>query len=203
MATSFEPAFLDSEPTEPLPKWLEATRQTQSGFAAGMPFDAGGVSSTPEQELPEQVDAITLARQEGEAVGYAAAQAEFDKKFAQIDACFAKIEAEFTQQFAALLIEAVNALCEEALAPLLLDETALLARCTAAAEAIRDEVANATLFLHPDDLAQIKPKLGDKIALEPDSQLQRGAIRLNTASSAILDGPEQWSATIRRAIEQC
>ncbi len=202
MATSFKPAFAEAE-SAALPNWIETIRATQSGFSGGMPFGAASPIEPSADSASHDVDAIAQARAEGEAVGRTAAQTEFDAKLAEVESTVLQIEQAFADQMAALLNETVIALCEKTLAPLAMDKDILLQRCQNAAAAIESDLSHAQLALHPDDCAAVEPVLGDTLSLMPDPQLARGNIRLTTPSTAIFDGPDQWSASIRRAIEAC
>ena len=202
MATSFEPVFASAEDAVQ-PGWIGSIRASESEFSGGLPLTNGVLGDERDANPCDSTDPLIAARQEGEAAGFAAAQAEFEAKFAELDASFAKIEEAFEQKVSTMLAETVTALCEAALEPLALDKDALLRRCSAAASHMRQELGSTTLTLHPEDRESVAQKLEGFANLEADPTLDRGALRLTTPNSVVLDGPDQWSAAIRRAIKSC
>jgi flagellar assembly protein FliH len=57
--------------------------------------------------------------------------------------------------------------------------------------------------LHPDDVAMLSPSLAADWQILPDRTLERGAIRVETASGGVEDGPELWRRAIAEALRQC
>ena len=57
--------------------------------------------------------------------------------------------------------------------------------------------------LHPDDLTLIAGQLPSGWQFIPDPALERGALRIETSSGGIEDGPAQWRAAITEALRLC
>ena len=197
MATSFEPMFLDrgDQPAE-VPEWLSAVAQ-RAGFAPGAPVNGAPHVPSPQQS---QYDA---AYAEGEAAGRAAAQAEAEQQSAaqaKLSAALARLDNSLAERLSARLSETVLALCEATLAPLTIDPDALQRRCIAAASAVGEGIIDASLRLHPDDIALLDPSFAATWHLVPDAELERGTIEFDMPEGAVRDGPEEWRAALREAV---
>ena len=57
--------------------------------------------------------------------------------------------------------------------------------------------------LHPDDMALVAPRLAPDWGVEPDPALERGSLRVETASGGVEDGPATWRRAIAEALHQC
>jgi flagellar assembly protein FliH len=57
--------------------------------------------------------------------------------------------------------------------------------------------------LHPDDIALLAPRFTADWQVVPDAALERGSLRVETASGGIEDGPELWRRAIAEALHQC
>jgi flagellar assembly protein FliH len=57
--------------------------------------------------------------------------------------------------------------------------------------------------LHPEDLALIGHHLPEDWHCEPDSTLERGAVRVDGAMGGVEDGPAQWRSALDEALRQC
>ena len=100
-------------------------------------------------------------------------------------------------------MDAVNALCEAAIAPMMLDKTALAARVVRAAGMLARADDERVLRLHPDDLKLVGKRLPEGLDVVPDPALERGALRVETANGGVEDGPAHWRAAIAEALGQC
>lgn len=213
MATLFEPAFasgftpLFAAPPEAAPEsgpaWLSALAN-RGGFSTDTQFArAGGV---PAVVPGAEQDAIAAALAEGEARGRALAEAEF-AEFAEIRSSLslslAQLDEAMQQQLAAHLAEAVAALCETALAPLVLDRAALERRCVTAAGMVGDGIIDASLRLHPDDVTMLDRGFASTWHILPDVSLERGTVVFDTVEGAVIDGPGEWRLALREALGLC
>lgn len=155
-------------------------------------------------------DPLAVAWAEGFATGAATAEAEAQARAEEAAAASAKIELAFARLDVAQeeslrqrLHETVTALCEAAIAPLGLDADALARRVARAATMLSRADDERVLRLHPDDLALLAGRLPEGLATESDPALERGALRMETQSGGIEDGPGQWHRAIAEALAQC
>ena len=164
----------------------------------------------PAPTAPEPEDPIAVAFAEGfaagsnealeaaEAAAYAAAEAR-----EKLDFSFAKLDADLAEELRHQLIETVTALCESVLHPLALDADALARRVeTAVAMFVRAD-DERVIRLHPDDLRLLDGKLPADWQFIADPALARGALRVETASGGVEDGPTQWRTAIAEALRLC
>lgn len=159
---------------------------------------------------PDFADPVAAAWQKGydEALASARLDAERaagerDATVRQLELRLGTIEAETEAALAEKLRLTVLALCARAIAPLAVDEKALLRRISQALELLRRTSDDCTLVLHPDDLALLRLKLPEAVRTLPDPSLERGGLRLETASGGIEDGPAQWRRLIEEAFDRC
>jgi flagellar assembly protein FliH len=213
MATLFSPAFasgftpLFAAPPEAAPDtgpaWLSALA-SRGGFSADTAF----ARAADEPADPARVEqaALAAALAEGEARGRALAEAEFAELAevrATLSLSLAQLDEAMQQQLAAHLAEAVAALCETALAPLVLDREALERRCVLAAAMVGDGIIDASLRLHPDDVALLDPGFASTWHILPDVTLERGTVVFDTVEGAVIDGPGEWRMALREALGLC
>ena len=59
------------------------------------------------------------------------------------------------------------------------------------------------LRLHPEDIRLIGKRLPEGLEVVPDPALERGALRVETASGGVEDGPSHWRRAIAEALSQC
>lgn len=180
-------------------------------FASGalavpaMPGSAPLVGSAPDAPDP-----LAAAYADGHAAGYAEARAAAEAE-AMVDEAarrhftfsFAKLDAELAEQLRDKLHETVTALCEAVLQPLALDPAALARRVEAAVAMFVRADDERVIRLHPDDLTLVAAKLPPDWQFVPDAALERGALRVETASGGTEDGPLQWRAAIVEALRLC
>lgn len=166
------------------------------------PPQAGAASAAP--------DPVALAWAEGHAAGLAEARTEAEAAAAEAAAArdafaasFARLDAELAEDLRQKLHATVIALCEETLRPLALDEAALARRVERAAQLFARADDERVIRLHPDDLAAVAPQLPADWTFVPDPALERGALRVETISGGIEDGPEQWRRDIAEALRLC
>lgn len=115
----------------------------------------------------------------------------------------AKLDSDQAEQLRQKLTATVAALCEASLAPLALDPAALAARVERATAMLARADDDKVLRLHPDDLKLIAKQLPEDLDVLEDSALERGALRIETASGGVEDGPAHWHRAIAEALAQC
>jgi flagellar assembly protein FliH len=162
------------------------------------------------QPDPQAPDPLAVAFAEGHAAGMAEARAQAEAE-ALIDEAarqhftfsFSRLDTELAEQLRHKLHETVTALSEAVLHPLALDGGALTRRVeTAVAMFVRAD-DDRVIRLHPDDLTLVAGKLPADWQFIPDATLERGALRVETSSGGIEDGPAQWRAAITEALRLC
>lgn len=177
--------------------------------------NAGTVSpdeETAADQLPPELrdDPLTQALTEGFAAGYAQAQAEAAEAARQEAAAreglalaFARLDQQLAEQMQCRLRETVAALCEAALAPMALDEDALLRRIERAVAMFARAEDDRVIRLHPEDIALVSPRFAEDWQVRPDPSLERGALRVETEAGGVEDGPAQWRRAIDEALHLC
>lgn len=160
--------------------------------------------------VPIPTDPLAQAWAEGYAAGLdeareaAAAEAEAEATArSKISLTLARLDAEQTEQLRHKLNATVAALCEVSLAPLALDRAALAARVERAAAMLSRADDDKVLRLHPEDLKLIAKDLPEGLEVHEDPALERGALRVETTSGGIEDGPAHWRRAIAEALAQC
>ena len=184
-----------------------AALESSGGFRADPRFQHGSLPNPP---APSAGDPLATAWEEGFAAGAATVREEAEAVrqadlalLARLDLSFAQLDAERTEQLRLKLYATVEALCEAAIAPLMLDREALAARVARAAAMLARADDDKVLRLHPDDLSLLEGRLPDGLATQPDPSLERGALRIETQGGGVEDGPSHWRRAIAEAIEQC
>ena len=151
-------------------------------------------------------DAFARGLAEGEALAaetYRGDLAEVQMRFAGLERGLGELAVCEGDLLRARLTEMVAALCEDTLRPLALDRDALAARVERAANMLARAQDQRRVRLHPDDCELLRPVVGDRLTLEPDASLARGALRIETEDGGIEDGPEVWARAIREALGLC
>lgn len=178
------------------------------GTAAGFRSDPRfAPAPTPE---PDSTDPLARAWAEGHAAGLAegreeaATKAEADAAArGRIELALARLDAEQAETLRQRLLTTVEILCESALAPLALDHAALARRVARAAAMLARADDDKVLRMHPDDLARIAGNLPEGLETCADPSLERGSLRLETASGGVEDGPAHWRRAIAEALGPC
>ncbi|MFA7585716.1 MAG: FliH/SctL family protein, partial [Novosphingobium sp.] len=80
---------------------------------------------------------------------------------------------------------------------------ALMRRIDKAAAMLARADDERVIRLNPFDLDLLAPRLGGDWIVQPDPALPRGALRVETATGGVEDGPEQWRHAIQEALHQC
>lgn len=175
------------------------------------PFHLSAPEPVPEPvEVPEDlVDPVAEAfaqgylagRQEAERAAQVAA-GEDEAARAKLGLSFLRLDKALEEELRLRLRETVAALCEAAIAPLALDEDALMLRVTRAASMLARADDERVLRLHPEDIKMIAPRLLKDWQVEPDSTIERGSVRVEGAAGGVEDGPETWRRAIAEALHQ-
>lgn len=177
------------------------------GFACDPRF-ADAVQGASAQAAPG--DPLAHAYDEGRTAGLAqahqtaqlAAAAEQVGR-ARIELALARLDGELIEQLRQKLCATVTALCEVSLAPLALDPALLAKRVSRAAAMLARADDDRVLRLHPDDFKLIAGRLPEGLAVLEDPALERGALRLESSSGGVEDGPEHWRRAIAEAVAAC
>lgn len=186
---------------------------------SSLPFAAlaerGGFRSDPRfvsapAAAPPPEDPLAQAWAEGYAAGVgeaeAAGQVSADRDAAarsKIGLALARLDADLVEHLRQRLLITVESLCEAAFAPFALDKAALTARVTKAAAMLARADDDKVLRLHPDDLKLIGMQLPEGLEVHEDPALERGSLRIETASGGVEDGPVQWRRAIAEALAEC
>lgn len=163
----------------------------------------------PEPEIDTE-DPLARAWAEGHAAGAEQARAEAEARAAEDAAAreglalsLQRLDAQLAEELRLRLRDTVVALCETAILPLALDQTALTARIERAAAMLSRADDDRTIRLHPDDIAFLAPRMPAQWRVAADPALERGALRIETPGGGVEDGPEQWRRAIAEALHQC
>ncbi len=158
----------------------------------------------------DAADPLSRAWADGHAAGLAEARAEAQAQaeadaeaLGRISLALARLNAEQAEAMRQRLLATVEVLCETAIAPLALDRDSLITRVTRAAAMLARADDNKVLRLHPEDLALIASNLPEGLETMADPALERGALRLETASGGVEDGPAHWRRAIAEALNPC
>lgn len=160
----------------------------------------------PEDELP---DPVALAYTQGFAAGHEQASAEA-RTHAEAEAgareglalAIVKLDAELEEEMRLRLRETVAALCEAALAPLALDEDALMHRINKAVSMLARADDERVIRLNPQDIALLSDRLRGEWEVQGDPALERGSIRVESNNGGVEDGPDTWRRVIAEALQQ-
>ena len=116
---------------------------------------------------------------------------------------FSRLSRELEELLRQRLRDTIAALCETALAPLAKDEAALVRRIERAVAMFARADDERVIRLHPDDLVLVSAQFSDDWQIIPDATLERGALRVESASGGVEDGPAQWRMELAEALAQC
>jgi flagellar assembly protein FliH len=181
------------------------------GFRSDMRFALPVRAARPPEPEPVQIeDPVALAWAEGYARGLddaqaaatemAAAQAEAR---AALDLSLTRLDADLAETLRQRLQDTVMALCEQTLVPYALDPAALAARVERAVAMFARAEDERVIRLHPDDLPLVAERLAADWTISPDPSLERGALRVESQSGGVEDGPAQWRRALTEAFHAC
>jgi flagellar assembly protein FliH len=159
---------------------------------------------------PSGSDPVEEARAHGFADGFAQGHAEaMAEACATIEAhgrlslAFGQLDHAMAEDLRLALRETVIALCEGALAPLAIDQDALIARIDRALAMLARSYDDRTIRLNPDDIALISDRLRAEWSVQADASLPRGTLRVESGDGGIEDGPETWRRAIAETLGPC
>ena len=192
--------LLAAVPDQVSPGWV-----TMLGTTSGV-VDRPLAITRPDAGTSQQADlaalhseALDAAYRRGMADGRAAAatdQASDDQARTGLSLAFTRLDEAARIALSDRLVHAVAALCEDVIAPAMIDRAALSQRCETLAHALGDAAGRCTLHLHADDLALLDDTLAAGWSIQPDPAVQRGTLLLEHADGMIADGPDQWRRLI-------
>jgi flagellar assembly protein FliH len=169
------------------------------------PFDA----DAPTPEGAGFIDPIAAAHETGRAEGlaaglaHAAAEAGRDRALGQALAdALAGAERFDRERVAQQLRQTVLALVSRLVGEVGVSGDLLASRITAAVDLLADSAESALLRLNPEDVAKVEGRLPKTIFLAGDAMIARGSFVLESASTIVEDGPEQWLEQLGHAIER-
>lgn len=169
------------------------------------PFDAA--ASTPEGA--GFVDPIAAAHAAGYAEGVAAAMAEAAAENGRNHG-FAAALAEALdkgigfdrERVARQLRQTVMLLVGRLVGDVGISADLLTARIERAVDCLADSTESAILRVHPDDVSLLDGRLPKTLFAIGDGAIARGSFLLESASTVVEDGPDQWLAQLSTVIEQ-
>lgn len=191
------------------------------GFRSDVRFASPATLSVPEAESHTHSQSHAPAPAESEdplaaafAEGYAAGAADADARAAQqaaagaaaregLELAVARLDADLETELRQRLRDTVAALCETAIAPLALDEDALMRRIERAVSLLSRVDDERVIRLHPDDVTLLGPRFAADWQVLPDPSMTRGALRVETPTGGVEDGPDLWRRAIAEALRQC
>jgi flagellar assembly protein FliH len=185
---------------------LYAALAGSAGFTSDPRFGGGVPIPAP----LEAEDPVARAWQLGHAAGFAEAhqaalemaEAEAEQR-AAIELSLARLDGELTEQLRQKLFATVEMLCAAAIAPLALDKAALTTRVERAAAMLARADDDRVLRLNPEDLKLVAKQLPKGLEVQDDPALERGALRIESQSGGVEDGPAHWRRAIAEALAQC
>jgi len=187
-----------------------ATLAGPSEFRATSRFACGDGAANSEGQQTSSDDPFAAAYANGFAEG--AAQARTEAEAASLMAAnargklalsFARLDRALEQELRVRLRETVAALCNAALAPLAIDNDALVRRVDKAVSMLARADDERSIRLHPDDIAEISDRFREDWTVQPDPTLERGALRVESTTGGIEDGPATWRRAIAETLHRC
>jgi len=190
---------------------LAAGQAMPGGFRSDSRFALPVPASAPVEPEPVQIeDPVAIAWAEGYAHGREDARAEAAQAQAAeagartaLDLSLTRLDAEMAELLRQRLQDTVLALCEQTLVPYALDSEALAARVDRAVAMFARAEDERVIRLHPDDLPLVAGRLAADWTVSPDPTLERGALRIESQSGGVEDGPAQWRRALVEAFHAC
>ncbi|GFE75127.1 FliH/SctL family protein [Novosphingobium sp. TCA1] len=185
--------------------------QPDARFAGDMtPAPAADPAPPPPNDQPDSTDPVAEAFNHGFAMGHEQASREAqiraDAEAAArtgLSLAFERLDAALEEELRLRLRDTVSALCESAIAPLAIEPDALLRRISVAVAMLKRAEDERLVRLHPDDLRLVSPRLSAEWQVQPDATLERGTVRIETATGGVEDGPANWRRAIAEALQRC
>lgn len=185
--------------------------QPDARFAGDMtPAPASDHAPPPPNDQLDSTDPVAEAFNHGFAMGHEQASREAqiraDAEAAArtgLSLAFERLDAALEEELRLRLRDTVSALCESAIAPLAIEPDALLRRISVAVAMLKRAEDERLVRLHPDDLRLVSPRLSAEWQVQPDVTLERGTVRIETATGGVEDGPANWRRAIAEALQRC
>lgn len=190
---------------------LAAVPDAGTGFRADARFAlSADITAPPPPHTAQPEDPLALSWAEGYAEGVRHARAEAEaaqvaeaEARAALDLSLTRLDAEMAEDLRQRLHDTVLALCGATLAPFALDHAALIGRIEQAVAMLARAEDERTIRLHPADLALVSPRLPAEWKITADPALERGALRIETQTGGVEDGPAQWRRALAEAFQSC
>lgn len=173
---------------------------------------AGWDPLDPNASQPEAagfVDPIAAAHAAGHAEGYAKALAEIaadtgrDRALADaLGDAFGRAASFDRDAFARRLQQTVLTLVARIVGESGVSAELLTNRIEAAADCLADSAESALLRLNPEDVPLVEGRLPKTIFAVADPHMARGSFALESASTVVEDGPDEWLAQLAQAIDR-
>jgi flagellar assembly protein FliH len=168
-----------------------------SGFNQRSYAQANAMRSTTNEEQ-RMAEAFAAGFDEGHGVASLAARADKDALLAIIAKAEA-LQAEPSDELAALIAETVFGLVEGIVSTVQIDREMLQKRIDAAVAIISDCNSARSIFLHPDDLVHMTG-LDLPVALVADADMARGDVRIDCSQGWIEHGTSVFLDRLRSAL---
>ncbi|MCX7864242.1 MAG: flagellar assembly protein FliH [Novosphingobium sp.] len=191
----------------------QSVQREAGAFRADPRFDDAPIAPEPPEEAQEDEpspDPLALAYARGFAAGVAEAEARAreqariqEEAREKLALSFARLDKACEEELRQRLRDTVAALCESAIAPMALDEAMLLRRIEKCVSMLARADDERIIRLNPEDLTLIAPRLAAEWRVVPDPSLERGALRVETRTGGVEDGPALWRQAIAEALSQC
>ncbi len=183
---------------------LAALALGSMGFARDARFapPAERAADDPVPAVDREAEAYARGYTDGAADAQAAVAAA-DAARDRIESALERIDAAQAEVFAQRLKDTVLALCQTVLDDIGTAPEALARRVALAAAMFARADDERVIRLHPEDLALVHARLPETWHCEPDPLLERGALRIETGSGGVEQGPAQWRAALEAALRAC
>lgn len=210
MATS--PEMCQAARTERTPAWLTAAAARPGLFVsdAGLAALCGAAPPTIHTADDVGIDPTEAAWQDGYSAGLAAAvvqanarDADDSSAHADLRLAFARLDDAARRELAERLAAIVARLCEDAIAPAILDREGLRERCEAAASSLGDAPGRLALHLNGRDTGFLHPETADRWTIVADDAVPRGSFRLEGIDGGVADDPADWAERLQAALAAC
>ena len=181
----------------------------EAGFRQDARFALAPRGSSAPTAIETQ-DPVALAWTEGYGHGLEQARAEAEAVRIEEEAVrvalglsLTRIDAELAETLRQKLQDTVMALCEATLVPFALDPDALAKRVERAVAMLSRAEDERVIRLNPADLKLVSAKLAKDWKVVGDPSIERGALRVETQSGGVEDGPAQWRLALAEAFHAC
>ncbi len=179
----------------------------QQGFIPDHRYAARGeLPLEPQAPAADGPDELAIAFENGREQGLADAAAAAGQSAVErrrLGSGLRRMDEEMIERLGREMTETIAVLCEATLAPLALDRALLAKRCEKAAALLGARAAGQVLYLHPQDITELEEGFAANWDIKPDPELERGALRIETADGGISDGPAQWRASLAEGLGLC